>query len=236
MPQTIKISPNITLFQSDQELPVTASWFDPEFWQSNNSLAGTGLGRGAVWFINSTFGHFVIRRYRRGGLISKINKQYFLFTGTEQTRPWLELKLLEQMRTLGLPVPRPIGGLMTLNKGFYRAELLTETIPDASDLFDIVKSDDNKEIDWKEIGRVIKDFHNYGVYHSDLNCHNIMIDNDNKVWVIDFDKCELKTPHRVWQQSNIDRLKRSINKETSKHSTFHVSDKQWQAFLEGYHG
>jgi len=236
MPQAIKISPSVTLLQSDQELPVTVSWFDPAFWQSQNALAGTGLGRGAVWFINSTFGRFVIRRYRRGGLIAKANKQHFLFTGIEKTRPWLELNLLEKMRILELPVPRPIGGLFTLNKGFYRAELLTETIPNARDLFDIVKSDCHNEINWKEIGQVIKDFHNHGVYHSDLNCHNIMIDNHNKIWVIDFDKCEFKTPHSDWQQSNIDRLKRSLDKEARKYSTFHVSNKQWQAFLEGYNG
>ena len=163
MPQTIKVSPNMTLLQSDQELPVTASWFDPEFWKSQNALSGTGLGRGAVWFINSSFGHFVIRRYRRGGLIAKVNKQYFLFNGIEKTRPWLELKLLEKMCTLGLPVPRPIGGLFTLNKGFYHAELLTETIPNASDLFDIIKGDHSSKINWTEIGRVIRDFHNHEI-------------------------------------------------------------------------
>lgn len=236
MPQTIKISPNMTLLQSDQALPVTTSWFDPKFWQSQNALAATGLGRGAVWFINSTFGHFVIRRYRRGGLMAKINKQHFLFTGIEQTRPWKELDLLEKMYTLNLPVPRPIGGLITFNRGFYQAKLLTETIYGANDVFDIVKNNNRHPVNWTEIGQVIKDFHNHGVYHSDLNCHNIMIDSHDKIWVIDFDKCEFKPPHPVWQQSNIDRLKRSLDKETQKHSTFNVSNKQWQAFLEGYNG
>ncbi|PJE53978.1 3-deoxy-D-manno-octulosonic acid kinase [Marinomonas sp. BSi20584] len=236
MPQTINISPDTTLLKSDQTLPLSAAWFDPEFWQSQQALHGTGNGRGAVWFINSQFGQFVIRRYRRGGLIAKFNKSRFLFTGLEKTRPWLELSLLEKMNNLSLPVPRPIGGALAVKYGFYQAELLTETIKDAQDLFDIIKSHRSPEIDWNEIGTVIKRFHNNGIYHSDLNCHNIMIDNQHKVWVIDFDKCEQKEPHQDWMRSNIDRLKRSITKESNKYSNFHVSEEQWQAFLEGYHG
>ena len=236
MPQTIKISLSTTLFKSDPTLPLSTTWFNPEFWQSQQALAGTGSGRGAVWFVNSQFGQFVIRRYRRGGFVAKFNKSHFLFTGVELTRPWLELNLLEKMRDLSLPVPKPIGGLLTVKYGYYEAELLTETIKDAEDLFDIIKSNRSDQIDWKEIGKVIKRFHDNGIYHSDLNCHNIMIDNQHKVWVIDFDKCEQRKPEHEWMLSNIDRLKRSIAKESNKYSNFHVSEKQWQAFLEGYHG
>lgn len=236
MPQTIKISPNTILLKSDPTLPLSTTWFDPEFWQSQQALTGTGNGRGAVWFINSQFGKFVIRRYRRGGLIAKFNKNRFLFTGLANTRPWLELSLLETMNNLSLPVPRPIGGIFTVKYGFYQAELLTETITNAEDLFDIIKSNRSDKVDWCEIGKVIKHFHNNGIYHSDLNCHNIMIDEQDKVWVIDFDKCEQREPNQEWKLSNIDRLKRSIDKESNKHSNFHVSEELWQAFLEGYHG
>lgn len=236
MPQITKISPSTTLLKSDHSLPISTSWFDPQYWQSQNALIGTGNGRGAVWFINSQFGQFVIRRYRRGGLIAKFIKSSFLFTGVERTRPWLELNLLEKMISLGLPVPRPIGGIFTVKYGFYQAELLTETIKDAEDLFDLIKSNQTEKIDWNEIGKVIKRFHHHGIYHSDLNCHNIMIDNQRKVWVIDFDKCEQKEPNEEWMQSNIERLNRSINKESNKFPNFHVPEKQWQAFLEGYHG
>lgn len=236
MPQAIKITSQTTLLTSDPTLPTSVTWFDPEFWQSQQALAGTGKGRGAVWFVNSQYGQFVIRRYRRGGLVAKFNKSRFLFTGLEDTRPWLELSLLEKMRDLSLPVPRAIGGLLTVKYGFYKAELLTETIKDAEDLFDIIKSNRSEQIDWNEIGKVIKRFHSHGIYHSDLNCHNIMIDAQHKVWVIDFDKCEQRKPNQEWMQSNIDRLKRSINKETQKYHNFHVSEELWQAFLEGYHG
>ncbi len=236
MPQTINISPSTVLLTSDPALQISESWFDPTFWQSKNALAGTGNGRGEVWFINSEFGRFVLRRYRRGGLIAKFNKSRFLFTGKSNSRPWLELSLLEKMNALNLPVPRPIGGLYSVSTGFYQAQLLTETIDDAKDLFDIIKSDQQEHVNWQAIGSVIKRFHENGIYHSDLNCHNIMIDKQNKIWVIDFDKCEQRTQQDEWMQSNIDRLKRSLDKESNKHSNFRVSEKQWLAFLEGYHG
>lgn len=236
MPQTIKISPTTILLKSDQTLPITPLWFDPSFWQSQNALTGTGSGRAEVWFINAPLGKFVIRRYRRGGLIAKFNKSRFLFTGQKHTRPWLELSLLEHMRSLDLPVPRPIGGLLTVEKGFYQSELLTETIANANDLFDIIKDGDSKNINWHEIGAVIKRFHDQGIYHSDLNCHNIMIDQDDKVWLIDFDKCEQRPHDEKWKLANINRLKRSLDKEDKLHTQFDISDTQWRNFLEGYRG
>ncbi|MBR7889040.1 3-deoxy-D-manno-octulosonic acid kinase [Marinomonas sp. A79] len=236
MPQTIKVSPTVHLLQSDATLPINASWFEPDFWQSQDALSGTGNGRGAVWFINSTFGDFVIRHYRRGGLVAKFNKSTFFYTGIKNTRPWQELNLLETMRALKLPVPRPIGGLVTLVRGFYRSTLITETIPHASDLFDIIKQGKSQDLNWTEIGAVIKRFHEAGIYHSDLNCHNIMIDRDSAVWVIDFDKCEQRPIHVTWQQNNIDRLKRSLDKESERHTSFDFSNAQWRDFMEGYRG
>ncbi|WP_111636650.1 3-deoxy-D-manno-octulosonic acid kinase [Marinomonas shanghaiensis] len=236
MPEAIRISPSMTLLKSDQTLPLSSTWFDPRFWQSQQALIGTGNGRGAVWFINSQFGQFVIRRYRRGGLIAKFNKSHFFFTGQKNTRPWLELSLLEYMCSIGLPVPRPIGGLYTLNKGFYRGELLTQTIENAQDLFDIIKTGNSTTVNWQEIGAVVKRFHDEGIYHSDLNCHNIMVDQNGKVWLIDFDKCEQRTHNTQWKQANIDRLKRSLDKESNLYTQFNVSDAQWRTFLEGYHG
>jgi 3-deoxy-D-manno-octulosonic acid kinase len=236
MPQATKVTANTTLLKSDENLAITASWFDPNFWQQQQALAGTANGRGEVWFINSQFGRFVIRRYRRGGFIAKFNKRHFLFTGLKHTRPWLELSLLEHMRSLDLPVPRPIGGIYTLEKGFYHSELLTETIDDAEDLFDAIKAGNSDALNWQEIGRVIKCFHEKGIYHSDLNCHNIMIDQANKVWVIDFDKCERRTKNETWMQANINRLKRSLDKESKLYSQFNVSDAQWRNFMEGYRG
>ncbi len=236
MPQLIKTKAHGYLMQSDTQLPITQDWFNTDFWQQQNAVKGTGTGRGDVWFIDSQYGKFVLRRYRRGGLIAKLSKRHFVFSGLQRTRPWQELSLLETMHNQGLPVPKPIAAICQIDKGFYQAELLTETIEGATDLFDLIKQQQNDQLNWKEIGRVIARFHQAGIFHSDLNCHNIMIDNTSKVWLIDFDKCQQKKPHSSWMQNNLNRLKRSFDKEATKYPEFTVTDAQWTALLAGYHG
>ncbi|GAA0828803.1 MULTISPECIES: 3-deoxy-D-manno-octulosonic acid kinase [Marinomonas] len=236
MPDPHIIDANTTLLCSKASLPIESDWFSADYWQKKNALIGTGHGRGEVWFINSEFGNFVMRRYRRGGLIAKFNKDAFLFTKPSDTRPWQELSLLETMVELGLPVPQPIAGIYRKKWGFYRAHLLTQTIEDATDLFDILKAGNSDSVDWKNIGHVIQEFHRHGIHHSDLNCHNIMIDKQQKVWIIDFDKCEQREIHDEWTQGNINRLKRSLDKESQIHTNFNVSDAQWRDLLEGYRG
>lgn len=57
--------------------------------------------------------------------------------------------------------------------------------------------------------------HNAGVNHTDLNIHNILIDDKDKVWIIDFDKCR-KQEHGDWKKQNLERLLRSFKKELLK--------------------
>ena len=236
MPTPHFIDSNTTLLSSQTTLPIEPKWFTPDYWKDKATLMDTNQGRGAVWFINSEFGNFVMRRYRRGGLIAKYNKESFLFTGEKNTRPWQELSLLETMIELGLPVPQPIGSLYTKQHGFYQGYLLTKTICDACDLFGILIAGNSDFVDWRNTGRVIKQFHNHGIHHTDLNCHNIMVDKHKTVWVIDFDKCDLRTVDEQWTRGNIARLKRSLDKESKQHIHFNVSDSQWHDFLEGYRG
>lgn len=54
--------------------------------------------------------------------------------------------------------------------------------------------------------------HQVGVNHTDLNIHNILIDDKDRVWIIDFDKCRFETSGD-WKHQNLDRLKRSFEKE-----------------------
>jgi 3-deoxy-D-manno-octulosonic acid kinase len=61
------------------------------------------------------------------------------------------------------------------------------------------------------VGAEIARFHAHGVYHADLNAHNILL-TDASVWLIDFDRGELRHPARAWQQANLARLKRSLLK------------------------
>jgi tRNA A-37 threonylcarbamoyl transferase component Bud32 len=75
--------------------------------------------------------------------------------------------------------------------------------------------------------------HNAGVDHSDLNCRNILIDAQDKVWLIDFDKCQRRGAGH-WRAKNLERLKRSLRKEQAKGAGLHWSQGDWEELLAGY--
>ncbi|RND29619.1 3-deoxy-D-manno-octulosonic acid kinase, partial [Vibrio cholerae] len=70
------------------------------------------------------------------------------------------------------------------------------------------------------------------VNHTDLNIHNILIDDEEKVWIIDFDKCDVQSGHS-WKQGNLNRLKRSFDKEVVKRAV-KWSEFDWQPVVQGY--
>lgn len=234
MPNVTSFPNSKTLITSEDHSQVRPNWFDVNYWGTQNGLEGTATGRGTVWFIKHHENHYVLRKYRRGGLIAKINRFAFFYLGIKRTRVFQELHLLEIMRALSLPVPEPIAGLVKRQGLQYQAYLLTKTIDNAEEVFQRLQSQRN--VPWQDIGSVIKRFHDHGIFHSDLNCHNILLDNQNTVWIIDFDKCEQRPQQSEWKLNNLSRLKRSLDKEMLKLYDQHFSDHHWQALLKGYHG
>lgn len=234
MPKAHSITPKTQLLLCQDSWPIDDNWFSPAYWQQQDALAATATGRGTVWFIDSHYGAFVLRRYRRGGLIAKLTQFRFCFIHIKRTRAWQELALLEEMQRLGLPVPAPIAGKIQRFIGTYEAYILIGTIPHAKELFHYLL--DKQEVNWHNIGQTIKRFHLAGIFHSDLNCHNIMIDKADKVWLIDFDKCDQREINPIWPQKNLDRLKRSLEKEGKHNTTISFQPNDWQTLLKGYHG
>ena len=225
------------LFISNPDLAVNDNWFSVDYWQSQDAVKGTASGRGTVWFLNTAKGNFVLRRYRRGGLIAKLTQFKFFFSGFKKTRPYQELALLEFMLESNLPVPEPVAGRCQRSGLHYQAEIITKLIPDADELFScLMDKEQTAALDWPLIGKTIKRFHEKGIDHTDLNCHNIMLDKSGKVWLIDFDKCQHRSVNSQWQEANLQRLKRSFEKEAGKHAKFLFEPTHWQLLLEGYHG
>ena len=74
--------------------------------------------------------------------------------------------------------------------------------------------------------------HHAQVNHTDLNIHNILIDDSDKVWIIDFDKC-CQQSGDAWKQGNLDRLRRSFEKEVVRHQIY-WHDAELKVLLEGY--
>ncbi|MGH8399763.1 MAG: 3-deoxy-D-manno-octulosonic acid kinase [Gammaproteobacteria bacterium] len=205
--------------------------FSPRHWAGREALRGTAGGRGQTWVVHSEDGDWVLRHYRRGGMVARFLADYYLWTGLEQTRPWREWRLLDALYKEGLPVPQPVA-VQVVRRGFwYRGDLITRLIPDARSLASALKESHIESLPWHAIGACIRRFHDVGIYHADLNAHNIMLDNKDAVYLLDFDRGERRTPVILWQQANLARLSRSLRKFIAAKV---IENSVWDEFLSGY--
>jgi len=217
---------------------INPDWFNKFYWQQQNALMGQSKGRNITWFIKNPNDEiksqcWVLRHYYRGGLMAKLVTDRFLFTGIKKTRCYKEVQLLQLMSDMGLPVPKPIAAMVSQKKMFYQADLLMEKI-EAKDLVAILSQSNLPISQWRAIGEVIANFHCHGIYHADLNAHNILIDKLNKVWLIDFDRCKKITIQQCWQKKNLQRLFRSFEKEQLLNKRFYFDHHVWRELELGY--
>ncbi|MUJ21771.1 3-deoxy-D-manno-octulosonic acid kinase [Aliivibrio fischeri] len=198
---------------------------DPDYWQQQNKVIGSAQGRGTTWFVALGKMDAALRHYRRGGLFGKIIKDHYIFTGWEKSRSYQEFQLLKSLKEAGVNVPKPIAA-RTIKRTFcYQADLLSEKIPNAQDLVSILQEKPLSKEMYQKIGNEIRKMHAAQVNHTDLNIHNILIDDNDKVWIIDFDKC-YQQKGDDWKKGNWDRLKRSFVKEVTKRN-IHWSEEEW---------
>ncbi|MCW8348056.1 3-deoxy-D-manno-octulosonic acid kinase [Vibrio sp. ZSDZ65] len=186
--------------------------FAADFWQSQGKVIGSAQGRGTTWFVQTQTGEAALRHYRRGGLFGKLVKDQYWFTGWEKTRSFQEFHLLNTLREAGVNVPKPIAARAVKVGPYYRADLLSEKIANARDLVAILQDKPLPKEMYQKIGAEIRKMHDAQVNHTDLNIHNILIDDQDKVWIIDFDKC-FKLRGQEWKKGNLERLQRSFEKE-----------------------
>ena len=210
-----------------------SDWFLPSHWGVALKLVSKG-GRGNAWFIDDDQRSWVLRQYLRGGIVSRISTDRFLFLSENKVRSFNELKLLKELFDEGLPVPEPVAASYTRIGTFYFACILINRIEAATtmgeQLFEL------KSLVWRNVGSVIRRFHDSGVYHADLNCFNILV-SPGAVHLIDFDKCRRHPPSREnspWKAGNLDRLKRSIDKITPPEMSQKAAEK-WRQLLDAYH-
>lgn len=214
--------------------PFDARIFDPGHLRRTGTLTGTSTGRNQAFFLRHQGHEMVLRHFWRGGLVGRINPDLYLRQRVANSRAMREAVLLDWMRGQGLPVPRPVAARYCAAGLFYRADIITLRLPDTRTLAEMLRKQPLTPDAWAGTGTVIARFHDAGVYHSDLNCRNILLDDAGAVWLIDFDKCERRDPGR-WMRDNLDRLQRSFAKEKAKVPGLHWQQDDWQALLAGYH-
>jgi 3-deoxy-D-manno-octulosonic acid kinase len=207
--------------------------FDAGRLMTTGRIQGTARGRGSVWFVSARDhdGNWVLRHYRSGGLVARWAGDRYAWLGEEATRPFRELRLLEDIERLGLPAVRGVAARYRRTSLGYRADLLTLAIPRTRSLASLLKHPQDADL-WQRVGETLRRFHAAGVCHADLNAHNILIEESGGVHLVDFDRGVRRAPG-AWCDGNIRRLRRSIDKLVRTEGA-QVSPADWSALCRGY--
>ena len=214
---------------------ISAERFTAEGWLHAEVLTGSlrSAGRGNTMFVGNVPRQFVLRHYRRGGLLGKLVRNTYVFSGEDLTRSFMEWRLLDKLAANNMNVPRPAAARFVRRGTFYTADLITVRIPDVVSLSQYIAAEDRNEAFWQTLGAAIWKFHEAGVYHADMNAYNVQVDKDGDIWMLDFDKGALKPPG-PWQQETLSRLHRSLKKVLDLDPKLHFRATNWEQLLEGY--
>ena len=233
MPQVTVINSNQwVLLKSSLKEHINKQWFDKDYWLAQGRLLGANSGRGSAWTIKSEHGKWVLRHYYRGGLFGKLIKDSYFWIGLNKTRSFQEFRILQELKDKQLPAPEPIAAHVVKKGLFYRTDLIMSHIPHEMTFAQLIQECIDDVDCWQLIGKTIAQFHQQGIYHSDLNTHNILLDK-NRAYLIDFDKAQVMKRGGNWQQANLNRLKRSIHKVSSLSCDVELKS-QWRALMTGY--
>lgn len=236
-PQVMAVKGGHILYDAAQGGQVHEHIFAPAYWRTRDALGEALGGRGSAWRIHVDDVDWVLRYYRRGGLPGKFIHDWYFYTGIESTRAWREWRLLAHMFESGLPVPRPVAARVQRGMLGYRAAIITTTVPGDSFASLIISAQVNDNV-WRGIGRTIRRVHDAGVWHADLNAHNIMV-NDAQlpdIYLLDFDRGRLRSQDTAWREANLARLRRSLQKLVPHEDRADEISKGFARLLEAYAG
>lgn len=210
-----------------------AGWFDPVHWQQAGNAQSEQRGRGTVHFVRGPFGDAVLRHYRRGGVIARFNRDRYLWRSAERTRGFREFRLLAKAHAAGLPVPQPLATRFVRDRGWYRADILVRAIPGTHTLADALAYAAGA-IPWAVVGATIGRIHRADVFHADLNAHNVLLTAAGEVFLVDFDRGELRAARSGWQRANLQRLHRSLVKLGARARVAGFEADAWPALLAAH--
>ncbi|KQX99815.1 3-deoxy-D-manno-octulosonic acid kinase [Rhodanobacter sp. Root480] len=232
--ETLNETGGAIVFDAALSAQVTHDWFAPAYWRERDALRVQAGGRGGVAVIDTPAGECVLRHYRRGGLVATLMGDRYLWRGAVHTRPFAEFHLLAEIERLGLPGPTPVAARYCRQGAFYTADLITRRIADAHTLAERLAAGQLDGALAEAVGTLVARFHREGIWHADLNAHNVMVSGD-ALFLIDFDRGRKRARQAAWQQANLQRLRRSLLKLGAAAGDESAFDRElWQPLLRGY--
>ncbi|MEZ5703906.1 MAG: 3-deoxy-D-manno-octulosonic acid kinase [Burkholderiaceae bacterium] len=205
--------------------------FDPS--GDEAETLATGSGRGQAQRLTVQGREVVLRHYRRGGMVARFNPDRYPRSAARDSRGMREFSLLRWMSARGLPVPQPVAARHQATGRHYTADIMVAMIPHTRNLVQHLMEAGLNEPQWRAVGRAIRQLHDAQVFHSDLNAHNLLLDDVNQAWIVDFDKCDIRAG-AAWKLANLARLKRSLRKERERLAHFHWEESDWGPLESGY--
>ena len=178
----------------------------------------------------------VLRQYSHGGLLRTITGNLYFFGA----RSFRELALTEEIRSCGISTISPIGAIHhRIFFLFYKAYFLSLEVPTAIDLiqyFQEMRTRPTRENllskrkTIRSVGLLIRQFHQAGFFHGDLQLKNILIAGD-QLLLIDFDRSYRKQSLSLQEKMrNLLRLNRSVEKWIQQGLPLTQTDR-WRSFL-----
>ncbi len=182
------------------------------------------LGRGEVY----KFENFIIRKYFHGGIFRNLLKDNFI----DENRFIEEFKILIYLNNLSFDTVKGIGVIVE-NGIFKKGWLVTKQV-EHIDFINYLKEkpDTNLESIFFNMGKTAKQLHKLHIVHNDLHLKNFLINSNEKILIIDFDKSYF-SENLSLQLNDITRFIRSVYKYNFYHEN-PLDISNIKSFLRGY--
>ncbi|MBT8357659.1 MAG: lipopolysaccharide kinase InaA family protein [Deltaproteobacteria bacterium] len=193
---------------NDQHLRHLIRLFNKPSKVSNSILGGR---RSVVIDEMNIIGSVAVKFYHRGGMLRHFIKNSYLKYG--KTRGEREYELLQKVRSFGISAPEPIA-FAYRGSIFYQAWLVTREIKQHLTLAQISLSDQNLAgILMQEVVKQISRLITNNILHIDLHPGNIIVDQRNRIYFIDFDKgCVYSGSKKKLKDRYVSRWNRAVLK------------------------
>jgi 3-deoxy-D-manno-octulosonic acid kinase len=137
----------VLMFDAERWPQLSEHQFNASGYANAQAIAGQG-GRGSAWFVPTPAGDAVLKHYLRGGLLSKLVTDSYVYLGATHTRGFQEFALLQKLSMLGLPVPKPLAAFCRRGLFSYRAALVTERLQNVYSLVHAVQQSKRRGKRW----------------------------------------------------------------------------------------